>query len=146
MDEVERGGLSVENQDTITGSTPQGDADFSGITFEIINNSRNPVIVEGQKYQPGEVVKTLVTDSEGTASTSDDLLPSGCLLYTSIPMGGMVRVVVMTVTLLPLGVVAVMGVDGGSLFQYLGHILVFWAHRRKLHFGRPGYGKKAKKG
>ena len=30
-----------------------------------------------------------------------------------------------------------MGVDGGSLFQYLGHILRFWAHRRKLHFGRP---------
>ena len=77
VDEVERGGLSVEKQDSITGSTPQGDADFSGITFEIINNSRNPVMVEGQKYQPGEVVKTLVTDSEGKASTSDDLLPYG---------------------------------------------------------------------
>ena len=77
VDEVERGGLSVEKQDTITGSTPQGDANFEGITFEIINNSRNPVMVEGQKYQPGEVVKTLVTDSEGKASTSDDLLPYG---------------------------------------------------------------------
>ena len=65
MNDVERGGLAVEKQDTITGSTPQGDADFSGITFQIINNSRNPVMVEGQKYQPGEVVKTLVTDSEG---------------------------------------------------------------------------------
>ena len=54
VDEVERGGLSVEKQDTITGSTPQGDADFEGITFQIINNSRNPVMVEGQKYQPGE--------------------------------------------------------------------------------------------
>ena len=77
VDEVERGGLSVEKQDTITGSTPQGDADFSGITFEVINNSRNPVMVEGQKYQPGEVVKTLVTDSEGKAGTADDLLPYG---------------------------------------------------------------------
>ena len=77
VDEVERGGLSVEKQDTITGSTPQGDADFSGITFEVINNSRNPVMVEGQKYQPGEVVKTLVTDYEGKASTADDLLPYG---------------------------------------------------------------------
>ncbi|MFQ6893273.1 MAG: VaFE repeat-containing surface-anchored protein, partial [Acutalibacter sp.] len=77
VDEVERGGLAVEKQDTITGSTPQGDADFSGITFEVINNSRNPVMVEGQKYQPGEVVKTLVTDSEGKASTADDLLPYG---------------------------------------------------------------------
>ena len=77
VDEVERGGLSVEKQDTITGSTPQGDADFSGITFEVINNSRNPVMVEDQKYQPGEVVKTLVTDDQGKASTSDDLLPYG---------------------------------------------------------------------
>ena len=65
VNDVERGGLSVEKQDTITGSTPQGDANFEGITFEIINNSRNPVMVEGQKYQPGEVVKTLVTDSVG---------------------------------------------------------------------------------
>ena len=77
VNDVERGGLAVEKQDTITGSTPQGDADFEGITFQIINNSRNPVIVEGQKYQPGEVVKTLVTDAEGKASTSDDLLPYG---------------------------------------------------------------------
>ena len=77
VNDVERGGLTVEKQDTITGSTPQGDANFEGITFEIINNSRNPVIVEGQKYQPGEVVKTLVTDSEGKASTANDLLPYG---------------------------------------------------------------------
>lgn len=53
-----------------------------------------------------------------------------------IPMSGTIRVVVMTVTLLPLGVVSLMGVDGGSLFQYLGHILRFWTHRRKLHFRR----------
>ena len=77
VNEVERGGLAVEKQDTITGSTPQGDANFEGINFQIINNSRNPVMVEGQKYQPGEVVKTLVTDSEGKASTADDLLPYG---------------------------------------------------------------------
>ena len=77
VNDVERGGLSVEKQDTITGSTPQGDANFEGIIFQIINNSRNPVMVEGQKYQPGEVVKTLVTDSEGKASTPDDLLPYG---------------------------------------------------------------------
>ena len=77
VDEVERGGLSVEKQDTITGSTPQGDANFEGINFQIINNSRNAVMVEGQKYQPGEVVKTLVTDAEGKASTSNDLLPYG---------------------------------------------------------------------
>ena len=77
VNDVERGGLSLQKTDTITGTTPQGDVDFEGITFQIINNSRNPVIVEGQKYQPGEVVKTLMTDAEGKASTSDDLLPYG---------------------------------------------------------------------
>ena len=77
VDEVERGGLAVEKQDSITGSTPQGDADFSGITFEVINNSRNPVMVEGQKYQPGEVVVTLTTDESGRAATADDALPYG---------------------------------------------------------------------
>ena len=77
VDGVERGGLSVEKQDTITGSTPQGDADFEGITFQIINNSRNPVIVNSEKYDPGEVVLTLTTDESGRAATADDALPYG---------------------------------------------------------------------
>ena len=49
-----------------------------------------------------------------------------------IPMPGTIRIVVMTVTLLPLAVLCVMGVDGGSLFR-------FWTNRRKLHFKRIGY-------
>ena len=56
-----------------------------------------------------------------------------------IPMPGAVRIVVMTVTLLPLAVVSAMGVDGGSLLQYIGYIVYFWTHRRKLHFRRIGY-------
>ena len=35
VDDVVRGGLAVEKRDSITGSTPQGDADFEGITFEV---------------------------------------------------------------------------------------------------------------
>ena len=50
-----------------------------------------------------------------------------------IPMPGTIRIVVMTLTLLPLAVISVMGVDGGSLFQYIGHIIRFWTQRRKLH-------------
>ena len=75
--EVVRGGLAVEKRDTITGSTPQGNADFSGITFEIINDSRNPVIVNDKSIAPGEVALTLTTDSEGKASTAPDALPYG---------------------------------------------------------------------
>lgn len=72
-----------------------------------------------------------------------------------IPMSTTIRIVVMTVTLIPLGVVAVMGIDGDSLLQYLWHIISFWFNRRKLHFRRIGYkydpkqlktrGKKGKK-
>jgi len=58
---------------------------------------------------------------------------------TLIPMPTTIRIVVMTVTLLPLAVVSAMGVDGGSLFQYIGHIIYFGTHRRKLHFRRVGY-------
>ncbi len=75
--EVVRGGLSVEKRDTITGSTPQGNADFSGIQFEIINDSKNPVIVNDQSIDPGEVALTLTTDSDGKASTAPDALPYG---------------------------------------------------------------------
>lgn len=56
-----------------------------------------------------------------------------------IPMSTTIRIVVMTVTLLPLAVVSFMGIDGDSLLQYLGHIISFWFHRRKLHFRRIGY-------
>ena len=84
-DDVVRGGLAVEKQDSITGSMPQGDADFSGIEFEVINNSRNPVMVNGEKYQPGEVVLTLTTDESGKASTAADALPYGAyILHESV--------------------------------------------------------------
>ena len=56
-----------------------------------------------------------------------------------IPVTETIKIVIMTVTLLPLGVVAVMGIDGDSLLQYLGHMIAFWANRRKLHFRRIGY-------
>ena len=85
VDDVERGGLSVEKQDSVTGSTPQGDANFEGITFEIINNSQNPVIVNSEKYNPGEVVLTLTTDESGRAATADDALPYAVHGYFTCP-------------------------------------------------------------
>ena len=55
-------------------------ADFSGIQFEIINDSRNPVIVNDKSIDPGEVALTLTTDSEGKASTAPDALPYGAYI------------------------------------------------------------------
>ena len=54
-----------------------------------------------------------------------------------IPMAVTVKVIVAVVTLIPLGMVSMMGIDGDSLFRYLGHILSFWTRKRKLHFRRP---------
>lgn len=56
-----------------------------------------------------------------------------------IPMPIKIRIVVMTLTLLPLGVLSMMGIDGDSLFQYASHMLRYAANRRKLHFRRVGY-------
>lgn len=56
-----------------------------------------------------------------------------------IPMSGTIRIVVMTITLIPLAVISMMGIDGDSLFQYAGHMLRYFFNRRILHFRRVGY-------
>ena len=45
--EVVRGSIDIEKQDSEMGSTPQGNSSFAGIAFEIINRSANPVVVGG---------------------------------------------------------------------------------------------------
>ena len=56
-----------------------------------------------------------------------------------IPMSAGVKIVVMSVTLLPLGAVGLMGIGGDSLLRFVTHMAVFFARRRKLHFRRIGY-------
>lgn len=53
-----------------------------------------------------------------------------------IPMPTTVRIVVMVLTVLPSAIVAMMGIDGESLTQYLMHIFRFVKNKRKLHFLR----------
>ena len=74
---VIRGGVSVQKLDSETGQTPQGGADFSGITFSIINDNPNAVTVDGKSHNPDQTVKTIVTDKNGVAKTSADCLPYG---------------------------------------------------------------------
>ena len=75
--EVVRGGIDLEKQDSQMGSTPQGNASFAGIDFEIVNRSANPVVVGGQTYAVGDVVMTITTDESGHASAGSDVLPYG---------------------------------------------------------------------
>ena len=55
-------------------------------------------------------------------------------IETIIPMAQTVRIIVMVLTILPLGLISLMGIDGDSLFQYVGHVFKFLKRRRKLHF------------
>ena len=75
--EVVRGGIDLEKQDSEMGATPQGNSSFAGIEFEIINRSTNPVVVGGQTYAVGDIVMTITTDESGHASTGSDVLPYG---------------------------------------------------------------------
>jgi hypothetical protein len=51
----------------------------------------------------------------------------------------MIKVIIMSVTLLPVGIVGLMGISGDSLMQFVIHMVLFWKRRRKLHLRRIGY-------
>lgn len=76
-EQVIKGGVSIAKVDDETGDTPQGDASLAGIRFAIVNESANPVAVEGGTYANGQVVKVIETDASGAAATAADCLPYG---------------------------------------------------------------------
>ncbi len=77
-DKVIRGGVKIQKRDLETSDTKgQGSATLKDAEFEISSLNDNAVLVEGKLYNKGEVVKTILTDIEGVASTSADLLPYG---------------------------------------------------------------------
>ena len=77
-DKVIRGGVKIQKRDLETSDTKgQGSATLKDAEFEIISLNDNSVLVEGKLYSKNEVVKTILTDIEGVASTSADLLPYG---------------------------------------------------------------------
>ena len=59
------------------------------------------------------------------------------LMWLHLPITA--KVTVMTVTLLPLTIFALMGLGGDSLLQYVTHICLYWMRRRTLHYRRVGY-------
>ena len=78
LDKVILGGVKIQKRDLETSATKgQGSATLKDAEFEIISLNDNAVLVEGKLYSKNEVVKTILTDIEGVASTSADLLPYG---------------------------------------------------------------------
>ena len=53
-----------------------------------------------------------------------------------IPMPTVVRVIVMVLTILPTVITAMIGIDGESLTQFLGHVVQYMKNKRKLHYRR----------
>lgn len=53
-----------------------------------------------------------------------------------IPMPDTVKVVIMTITLVPLAIFSAMGVDGDSLLQYSARIIKYMFKRKKVHYKR----------
>ena len=77
-DDVARGGMSMTKVDhDLMDAYAQGDATLAGAEFELTNDSTGPVKVDGVWYQPGDVVKTIVTDEGGNAGCDGGTLPYG---------------------------------------------------------------------
>ncbi len=77
-DKVVRGGVKIQKRDFETkDAQAQGAATLEGAVFEIVYLDEGTVIVDGQEYSTGDVVKTLTTDADGTAQTDRDTLPYG---------------------------------------------------------------------
>lgn len=86
---VIRGGISLQKMDRELADSGAddpavalGSASLEGARFEVVNSSAMPVVVDGELHVPGEVVATLETNVDGTASTAADLLPYGTYTVT----------------------------------------------------------------
>ncbi len=53
-----------------------------------------------------------------------------------IPMSTIVRIIVMVLTILPTVIAAMIGIDGESLTQFIGHVVRYLKNKRKLHYRR----------
>ena len=80
----------------------------------------------GGMLSPRNAIETLIL-----------LVVFGYIELFLIPMPAIAKVIVSVVTLIPLAMVSMMGIDGDSLFQYFGHISRYMSRNRKLHFRRP---------
>lgn len=76
-------------------------------TFAIPANYTDSGKIFGGMLEPRNAIEALIL-----------ILAVGYPELMLIPMATTIRIVVMTVTLIPIGILAAMGIDGDSLFQY----------------------------
>ena len=89
-EELIYGSIAVQkvDGDSLT-AVPQGGASLAGAEIQIKNASEQPVIVNGIRYETGEVITTIITDEQGYAATPGRMLPYGSyeLVETKAPRG-----------------------------------------------------------
>lgn len=77
------GGIRVIKQNSVTGEETGSDALLEDITFSVISDNDNPIIVEGETYEKGDTVLTLEVkwnDSQWTAESAEGVLPYGAYI------------------------------------------------------------------
>lgn len=95
-------------------------------TYAIPANYTDSGKLFGGMLAPRNAIETLII-----------LVVFGYIELFLIPMPLTAKVIAAVVTLIPLAMISMMGIDGDSLFQYFGHISRFVSRKRKLHFRRP---------
>ena len=76
--EVIRGGVTIAKWSLETNERKtQGGASLGGAKFTVTNCSAKAVLVDGQLYQPGEVIATVETGEDGLWTSEKDWLPYG---------------------------------------------------------------------
>ena len=73
-DDIAKGDGSLQKKDIELGKA-QGDADFAGISYAVVNSSAFKVLYKGELYEPGKVMDVLVADKDGKVAS--DFLPFG---------------------------------------------------------------------
>jgi hypothetical protein len=82
-------------------------------------------------------------ETRNTVETGFLLILFGYPLLMWLSISVLTKVVIMTVTLLPIAVIGLMGIGGDSLLQFLYHMVRYWFRRRKLHMRRIGFRRPA---
>ena len=95
-------------------------------TYSIPANYTDSGKLLGGMLAPRNAIETLIL-----------LVVFGYIELFLIPMPTTAKAIVAVVTLIPLAMLSMMGIDGDSLFQYFGHISRYLSRKRKLHFRRP---------
>ena len=88
QDQPVKGGIRVIKQDALHGGETSESDPLTGISFSVVNESKNPVVIDGTVYDPGEVVAELKIAWDGSkwSASTEQNLPYGTYSVTENEM------------------------------------------------------------